>query len=304
MLFRARWARKPTTTCGRSQPSLSTALAAPTANTLPVRRSTRVATMVAESTAADPDRQPGEPVEQATSALPEHGQHQRCRESETEQAEADEAQRHRSTATAAEGRGAKQGEDQRGRAGRDVEPEQETKPDRAPQPCKLRQAGAEASRQEPGPADGKEGADRDVEEAEQDPGALLQIDKNGADQGCQRPERPDEEGAGERERADLGDPGGGALTLDDLDQDHARADRARLDEAQQPKPERQGHQLEQVELAHAMDDALKPRFRTSAQSRASFTACSPQRIRAAKPSQRRPRILRPSVPPLRPPALP
>src|ERR687891_2130776 len=54
MLFRARWARKPTTICGRSQPSLSTALAAPTANTLPVKRSTRLATTVAESTAAAP----------------------------------------------------------------------------------------------------------------------------------------------------------------------------------------------------------------------------------------------------------
>src|SRR5918994_2700388 len=54
MLLGARCARKPTTICGSSQPSLSTALAAPTANRLPVRRSTRLATIVAESTAAAP----------------------------------------------------------------------------------------------------------------------------------------------------------------------------------------------------------------------------------------------------------
>ena len=132
----------------------------------------------------------------------------------------------------------------------------------------------------------------------------MQIEKDGADQGCERPERTDQEGAGEREYADLGDPSGGALILDDLDQDHARADRARLDEAEQPEPDRQGHQLEQVELAHAAGDALKPRFRATSQSLASFTACSLQRTRAAQPSRRRPWISRAGALLLRPPALP
>src|SRR5713226_8485640 len=85
-------------------------------------------------------------------------------------------------------------------------------------------------------------ANQDVYGPEDYPGALLHSQKGRSQYDREHTEEADENRARGREDADLGELAGGALAFEMLDDDQRRANRARLDETQQPEAYRQKHQ--------------------------------------------------------------